>query len=112
MLSGFPVACLIGFLSLVRPLLYKMVNASEPPRPVVKAILRSKVSSSLGVAKFVRVRVRRVGEKLFAEPIRVIGSSAVSSLTEANGFLIVPSDSEGFDTNSEVEVFLYNPIQG
>jgi molybdopterin molybdotransferase len=78
----------------------------------VKAILRSKVSSNLGVAKFVRVKVRRMGEKLFAELVRVLGSSAVSSLTEANGFLIVPPDSEGFDVNSEVEVFLYNPIQG
>ena len=112
MLSGFPVACVIGFMSLVRPLLYKIVNASEPPRPIVKAILKSKVSSSLGVAKYVRVKVRRIGEKLFAEPVRVMGSSAVSSLTEANGFLIVPSESEGFDINSEVEVILYGPIQG
>lgn len=111
MLSGFPVACITGFIAIVRPLLYKMVNALEPPRPVVKAILESKVSSGLGVAKYVRVKVRRIGKKLFAEPIRVMGSSALSSLTEANGFLMVPPESEGFDGNSEVEVFLYNPIQ-
>ncbi|MCP8319701.1 MAG: molybdopterin molybdotransferase MoeA [archaeon] len=112
MLSGFPAACVIGFIALVRPLLYKMVNALEPPRPVVRAILKSKVSSSLGVAKYVRVKVRRIGEKLFAEPVRVIGSSTLSSLTESNGFLIVPPESEGFDSDSEVEVILYNPIQG
>ncbi len=111
MLSGFPVACITGFIAIVRPLLYKMVNALEPPRPVVKAILESKVSSGLGVAKYVRVRVKRIGKKLFAEPIRVMGSSTLSSLIEANGFLIVPPESEGFDGNSEVEVFLYNPIQ-
>ncbi|MCP8315218.1 MAG: molybdopterin molybdotransferase MoeA [archaeon] len=112
MLSGFPAACVTGFIALVRPLLYKMVNALEPPRPVVKAILKSKVSSSLGVAKYVRVKVRRIGEKLFAEPVRVIGSSTLSSLTDANGFLIVPQESEGFDSDSEVEVILYGPIQG
>lgn len=111
MLSGFPVACIVGFVSIVRPLLYKIVNTLEPPRPVVKAILRSKVSSSLGVAKYVRVKVRRVNEKFFAEPVRVLGSSATSSLTEANGFLIVPPDSEGFDSTSDVEVVLYGPIQ-
>ncbi|MGQ9469476.1 MAG: molybdopterin molybdotransferase MoeA [Nitrososphaerales archaeon] len=111
-LSGFPVACVIGFIALVRPLLYKMVNALEPPRPVVKAILKSKVSSSLGVASYVRVKVMRVGEKLFAEPVRVTGSSTLSSLTDANGFLIVPPDSEGFDSYSEVEVILYSPIYG
>ncbi|MCP8321487.1 MAG: molybdopterin molybdotransferase MoeA [archaeon] len=112
MLSGFPAACVTGFIALVRPLLYKMVNALEPPRPVVKAILKSKVSSSLGVAKYVRVKVRRMGEKLFAEPVRVMGSSTLSSLTDANGFLIVLPESEGFDNNSEVEVILYGPIQG
>ncbi|MEM3068637.1 MAG: molybdopterin molybdotransferase MoeA [Nitrososphaerales archaeon] len=111
MLSGFPVACITGFIAIVRPLLYKMVNALEPPRPVVKAILKSKVSSGLGVAKYVRVKVKRIGKKLFTEPIRVMGSSALSSLTEANGFLIVPPESEGFDGNSEVEVFLYSSIQ-
>ncbi|MCP8317419.1 MAG: molybdopterin molybdotransferase MoeA, partial [archaeon] len=112
MLSGFPAACVTGFIALVRPLLYKIVNALEPPRPVVKAILKSKVSSSLGVAKYVRVKVRRMGEKLFAEPVRVMGSSTLSSLTDANGFLIVLPESEGFDNNSEVEVILYGPIQG
>ena len=112
MLSGFPAACVTGFIALVRPLLYKMVNALEPSRPVVKAMLKSKVSSSLGVAKYVRVKVRRVGEKLLAEPVRVMGSSTLSSLTDANGFLIVPQESEGFDSDSEVEVILYGPIQG
>ncbi|MEM3584347.1 MAG: molybdopterin molybdotransferase MoeA, partial [Nitrososphaerales archaeon] len=111
MLSGFPVACVTGFIAVVRPLLYKMVNALEPPRPVVKAILKSKVSSSLGVAKYVRVKVKRIGEKLFAEPVRITGSSALSSLTESNGFLVIPPELEGFDSNSEVEVILYGPIQ-
>jgi len=111
MLSGFPVACVTGFIAVVRPLLYKMVNALEPPRPVVKAVLKSKVSSSLGVAKYVRVKVKKIGEKLFAEPVRVTGSSALSSLTESNGFLVIPPESEGFDSNSEVEVILYSSIQ-
>ncbi|NWG09842.1 MAG: molybdopterin molybdotransferase MoeA [Nitrososphaerales archaeon] len=112
MLSGFPVACIVGFMALVRPLLYMMVGAMEPPRPIVKAVLKSRVSSSLGVVSYVRVKVRRKDEGLVAEPIRVLGSSAVSSLTEANGFLMVPIGSEGFDGGSEVEVLLYSPIQG
>ncbi|MEM3624859.1 MAG: molybdopterin molybdotransferase MoeA [Nitrososphaerales archaeon] len=111
MLSGFPVACATGFIAVVRPLLYKMVNALEPPRPVVRAVLKSRVSSSSGVAKYVRVKVRKIGERLFAEPVRITGSSALSSLTESNGFLVIPPDLEGFDSNSEVEVILYNPIQ-
>jgi molybdopterin molybdotransferase len=112
MLSGFPVACMVGFIALVRPLLYKMVDAMEPPRPIVRSILKSRVSSSLGVASYVRVKVRRKDGELIAEPVRVLGSSTISSLTDANGFLIVPLGSEGFDGGSEVEVLLYGPIQG
>lgn len=112
MLSGFPTACIIGFIALVRPMLYKVIDASEPPKSIVRAILKSKVASSLGVASYVRVKVRRVGEELFAEPVRVMGSSSISSLTEANGFLIIPLESEGFDSGSEVQVHLYDSIQG
>ncbi len=112
MLSGFPTACIVGFIALVRPMLYKVIDASEPPKSIVRAILKSKVASSLGVASYVRVKVRRVGEDLFAEPVRVMGSSSISSLTEANGFLIIPPESEGFDSGSEVQVHLYDSIQG
>ncbi|MCP8304712.1 MAG: molybdopterin molybdotransferase MoeA [archaeon] len=112
MLSGFPTACIVGFIALVRPLLYKVINAPEPPKPIVRAILKSKVASSLGVASYVRVKVGRVGEELFAEPVRVMGSSSISSLTEANGFLIIPPESEGFDSGSEVQIHLYDSIQG
>ncbi|MGQ9719478.1 MAG: molybdopterin molybdotransferase MoeA [Nitrososphaerales archaeon] len=112
MLSGFPVACIVGFMALVRPLLYRMVGAMEPPKPIVRAVLKSRVSSSLGVVNYVRVKVKRKDEGLVAEPVRVLGSSAVSSLTEANGFLMVPIGSEGFEGGSEVEVLLYSPILG
>jgi len=111
MLSGFPTACIIGYIALVRPLLYKIINTPEPPKPIVTAKLQSKVTSSLGVEGYVRVIVKKVGEKLIAEPVRVIGSSSISSLIEANGFLIVPYGSEGFDSGSEVQINLYDSIQ-
>jgi len=112
MLSGFPTACIVGFLALVRPLLYRVINSPEPPKPIVRAILKSKVVSSLGLTSYVRVKVRREGEELFAEPIRIIGSSSISSLIDANGFLIIPSESEGIDKGSKVQIYLYDSIQG
>jgi len=41
------------------------------------------------------------------EPIAVGGASILSSTTRADGFVIVPADSEGFAPGSEVEVWLY-----
>ncbi len=42
-----------------------------------------------------------------AEPIRVTGSGILSSMTRADGFVIVPEDVEGFGEGASVEVELY-----
>jgi len=41
------------------------------------------------------------------EPLSVSGASVLSSTTRADGFVIVPDDSEGFAAGTEVEVWLY-----
>ena len=39
--------------------------------------------------------------------VAVSGASILSSVTRADGFAIVPGDSEGYPEGTEVEVFLY-----
>jgi len=41
------------------------------------------------------------------EPLSVSGASVLTSTTRADGFVIVPDDSEGFAAGSEVDVWLY-----
>jgi molybdopterin molybdotransferase len=107
-LAGFPVATLVAFDMLVRPTLRRMQGLSaDRGYPRVRARLVRKVSSTLGRADIVRVQVRAEGSELVAEPIRVTGSSVLSSMTKADGFVIVPEDVEGFDEGSTVEVELY-----
>jgi molybdopterin molybdotransferase len=43
----------------------------------------------------------------FVEPISVGGASVLSSTTRADGFVIVPDDSEGFAAATDVDVWLY-----
>jgi molybdopterin molybdotransferase len=43
-----------------------------------------------------------------AEPIAVSGASVLSSTTQADGFMIIPANSEGFAANSTVDVFCYD----
>ncbi|HDI12939.1 MAG TPA: molybdopterin molybdenumtransferase MoeA, partial [Hadesarchaea archaeon] len=64
--------------------------------------------SSLGRVDVVRVRIWGDSGKLLAEPIRVTGSSILSSMTLADGFVIVPGDVEGFDAGTTVEAQLYS----
>jgi molybdopterin molybdotransferase len=42
------------------------------------------------------------------DPIALSGASMLSSTTRADGFVIVPGESEGHAPGSEVTVFLYD----
>ncbi len=107
-LAGFPVASLVAFDMLVRPAIWVMQGL--PPDwgcLRVRAKLTRKVASSLGRVDVVRVRVWSEADELLAEPIRVTGSGILSSMTRADGFILVPEAMEGFEKGQTIEVELY-----
>ncbi len=107
-LAGFSVASLVAFDMLVRPALRAMQGLpANRGYPQVRAKLTRKVSSSLGRADVVRVQVRKDDDELLAVPIRITGSGILSSMTRADGFVVVPEDLEGFEKGREVGVELY-----
>ncbi|MEM2897314.1 MAG: molybdopterin molybdotransferase MoeA [Candidatus Bathyarchaeia archaeon] len=110
-LSGYPVAAIVGFIALVRPIIIKMLNTNEEPLPRIKATMSRRIASPIGVKSFVRVLVEKVGDKYFANPLRTTGSGVLSSLVKANGILIIPENKEGVDTGEEVEVILTRHIE-
>ena len=109
-LSGYPVAAMIGFEALVKPILIKMLGIFDDPTPTVKAKLTRRITSPLGERNYVRVRVEKSDGSLLAFPIRSTGSGIISSMIRANGFLIIPEDREGIDEEEEVEVRLFRPM--
>jgi molybdopterin molybdotransferase len=68
------------------------------------ATLTRKIVSTVGRVDYARVRLS--GDA--AEPIAVSGASVLSSTTQADGFVIVPADSEGYAANTPVSVFCYD----
>ena len=107
-LPGFPVSALVAFDLLVRPALRHMQGLpAERGFTKVRAKLSRKVSSTLGRAEVVRVKLRQVRGELLAEPLRITGSGVLSSMTKADGFVLVPEDVEGLEAGSEVGVELY-----
>jgi molybdopterin molybdotransferase len=52
------------------------------------------------------MRVRLVEGRV--EPLAISGASVLSSTTRADGFVLVPPDSEGYPPGAEVEVFEYD----
>jgi molybdopterin molybdotransferase len=111
-LSGNPVAAIIGFEVFARPLICKMLGMKkEEPRPMVKAVMTRKVAAALGRKTFVRVRVLQKNGEFRAEPVSARGSGAISTMTRGNGFVIVPENREGISEGELVTVHLFGDIE-
>jgi molybdopterin biosynthesis enzyme len=72
-------------------------NAEQPCMRTAK--LTRKVPSNAGLSELVPVRC----EGLFADPL-ASGYAPISALAQANGWLLVPSGSEGYQAHSDVMI--------
>jgi len=111
-LSGNPVAAMMGFEVFSRPLLLKLLGVDSEPRPMLKARLTRRVASALGRRVFLRVSVFERGGEFFAEPVRITGSSVFSTMTKANGYVAIPENREGLEEGESVIVHLFDKIEG
>src|SRR5262245_6273732 len=104
LLPGNPVSCLCAYDFFAGRAIRALGGLSNTwPYHSIIAKLARKISSPIGRLDYARVRLVD-GD---VEPIAVAGASILSSTTRADGFVIVPADSEGFAPGSEVEVWLY-----
>jgi molybdopterin molybdotransferase len=104
LLPGNPVSCLCAYDFFSGRAIRALGGLSKAwPYHSIIAKLARKISSPIGRLDYARVRLVD-GD---VEPIAVGGASILSSTTRADGFVIVPADSEGFAPGSEVEVWLY-----
>jgi len=110
-LSGNPVAAMIGFEVFARPVLLKLLGVEDALRPVVRAKLTRRVPSVLGRQVFLRVCAFEKDGEFFAEPVRIKGSGVLTTMTEANGYVVIPKDREGLDENENVLVHLFDELR-
>ncbi len=111
-LSGNPVAAVIGFEVFGRPLVCKMLGMpKEEPRPIVIAKLAKRVTSVLGRKTYVRVHVTQKNGELVAEPVSAKGSGSISTMTMSNGYLIVPENREGVTEGETVTIHMFGVLE-
>ena len=105
LLPGNPVSCLCAYDFFAgRALRLLGGRKKEWPYPVRQLSLSRKLVSTVGRVDYARVKI--VEGRV--EPISISGASILSSTTRADGFVIVPADSEGYPDGAVVDVFLYD----
>jgi len=111
-LSGNPVAAIIGFEVFARSVILTLLGARSEPRPVVKARVTRRVAAALGRRVFLRVHTFERDGEFFADPVRVKGASVLSTMTKANGYVIIPESREGLEEGELVTVHLFDKVGG
>jgi molybdopterin molybdotransferase len=112
LLSGNPVAAIIGFEVFGRPAVCRLLGLNEvEKRLVLKAKLARNVSGVLGRKTYVRVLVKLCRDNLFIEPVSTKGSSAISTMSQSNGYVIIPENCEGLREGEMVLVQMFGNIE-
>ena len=104
MLPGYPVSCLVGAVQLLRPAVARAGGFEPDPLPTTEGTLARKVHSEPGVRTFARVAVEETDEGRRVTPTRTAGAGVMSSVTRADGWVVVPENAEGFPAERTVTV--------
>jgi molybdenum cofactor synthesis domain-containing protein len=110
-LPGYPVSAYLAFLEFFPTLVSRLLGSDFMPRPKVKAKLSRRIAGILGSKTYVRVRVNETDHGLIADPVRTSGAGILSSLVQANGFIIIPEQVEGYEESEFVDVELFRPME-
>jgi molybdopterin molybdotransferase len=104
LLPGNPVSCLCAYDFFAgRAIRRRGGRHREWPPRRMRAKVARKIVSAIGRVDYCRVRVVDGA----VDPIALSGASMLSSTTRADGFVIVPAESEGYGPETEVTVYLY-----
>ena len=108
-IPGHPVSAMMIFHKFVVPTIRRLRGEKDifvSQRGKVLASLSRNLPSAPGREDMIRVSLKIEGNKLIASPL--MGNSAmISTMTKADGYLIIPTDFDGLVAETEVEVLLY-----
>jgi molybdopterin molybdotransferase len=108
-LPGQVTSAMVVFHAMIRPMLERIGGLSEDqveePQEV-SAVLRRNLASVQGRVDYVRVKLVRGKDQIYAEPI--LGKSGlIHTMVKADGLIRIDMNSEGLDQGTPVRVLLF-----
>lgn len=108
-IPGYPVSAIIAFEQFVQPLIDQFLGQPEKIRQTVPVEPTRKIASKLGLEEFIRVKLGLVGNRIVATPLPR-SAGCITSITEADGIIRVPSHVEGIKDSDDVSAELLRPF--
>ncbi len=104
-LPGFPTSCLMMAIALLVPVWRKMARLPQWQPKTIAAKLGHNVHSPEGMLQFLTVRLKRREDEFVAESAYK-ESGTITSLSEAEGFIIIPEEITNIPEGTTVTVTL------
>lgn len=107
---GYPGSAFLVFEEIVSPVIRALQKRRMDRPPMTKAVVSRRIVSSLKYREYIRVKLGKVGDKLIATPLNR-GAGVTMTLVRADGILIIPKNSEGYEAGEEAPVELVNDME-
>ncbi|MDR1894954.1 MAG: molybdopterin biosynthesis protein [Spirochaetales bacterium] len=113
-IPGYPVSAYLAYKQFAAPVLARLSGRREEGSSLtgtgrIEAVISRRLVSSLKHREYVRVKVGLVDGRLIASPL-ARGAGAAMSLVRADGFCIIPQNSEGIEAGETAPVELCRPL--
>ncbi len=105
-LPGNPVSSMVTFELFARPAILKMMGKRNLEKPTIEAVVEDRVVNTDGRRVFARAMVEKRRGKYFARLTGPQGSGILTSMSLANGLVIVPEDKPSVEAGEKVKVIM------
>jgi len=109
-LPGNPVSSMITFELFARPAILKMMGKKNLAKPAIDAVIENPIVNRDGRRIFARAIVEKRGGQYFARLTGPQGSGILTSMTLANGLVIVPEDKAQVAAGDVVQVMMLDEV--
>jgi len=108
-LPGNPVAVMVTFLAFVRPALLRMMGNTDAPQPLLKAQSTEAIRKKPGRTEYQRGIVSMAADgSLQVKITGNQGSGVLSSMTQANGLIVLHHNQGNVAAGDSVEVMMFD----
>jgi len=91
-LPGNPVSSMVTFELFARPAILKMMGKKNLAKPIIEAVIEDPIANTDGRRVYTRAIVEKRNDQYFARLTGPQGSGILTSMSLANGLVIVPED--------------------
>jgi len=105
-LPGHPSSCAMVTVCFVLPLVRCLHGDTKHEEKITEGVLTANVPSSYGIEEYPRVTLKKTDEGYLVTPV-FSKSALISSLAQADGYVIVPEGTEGLEKGETIEVHFF-----